>query len=400
VDGGDRWVKLTGGVPNIPFRDLGIQRRENDLVGATFGRGFFVFDDYTPLRSVTEDLLEQEAELFPVRAARWYIQRRTLGRSDKASQGSAFFTAPNPPFGAVFTYYLRDSIQTRQKARREREKEIEKEGGDTPYPGWTELRKEELEEDPAIVLTVRDAAGNVVRRLTGPVSEGFHRVAWDLRHPSTAAWSPGDDGDRSGFLAAPGTYTVALAKRVDGASSDLGETRSFEVVPMRTGTLPGASPDEVAAFLRQVAELQRAVQGARAAIDDTSRRLTGIQAALLRSTVGDTALDDEARALEDRLEGLRETLSGNAKRGMAGDPGPVSIAGRLQVAVMGNRSSTYGPTPTHRDSAAIAERRLAVLRTDLDRLIRVDLPALEEKLDAAGVPWTPGRAVPAEREVP
>ena len=174
---------MTGGVPNIPFRDLAIQKRENDLVGATFGRGFFIFDDYTPLREISEKALEEEVQLFPVRKAWWYIQRRNLRGRDKASQGSAFFTAPNPPFGAVFSYYLRDDVETRKEARRKQEKEIEKEGGDTPYPGWDELRRERLEEDPAIVFTVRDEAGEVVRRLTGPVKSGFHRVAWDLRYP-------------------------------------------------------------------------------------------------------------------------------------------------------------------------------------------------------------------------
>jgi hypothetical protein len=73
VDGGDRWVELTGGVPTIPFRDLVIQRRENDLVGATFGRGFYVLDDYTVLREVTEERLAEEATLFPIRPAWWYL---------------------------------------------------------------------------------------------------------------------------------------------------------------------------------------------------------------------------------------------------------------------------------------------------------------------------------------
>ena len=115
IDGGGRWVKLTGGVPTISFRDLVIQRRENDLVGASFGRSFWILDDYSPLRQVSEEMLGQEAELFPVRKAHWYVERRPLGGRGKSGQGSAFFSAPNPPFGAVFTYYLRDEIKTRQK---------------------------------------------------------------------------------------------------------------------------------------------------------------------------------------------------------------------------------------------------------------------------------------------
>jgi photosystem II stability/assembly factor-like uncharacterized protein len=399
VDGGGSWVKLSGGAPNIPFRDLAIQKRENDLVGATFGRGFYVLDDYSALREVSEQALEQEVELFPVRKAWWYLPRRSLGGREKASQGTAFFVAPNPPFGAVFTYYLRDEIQTRKKARREEEKEVEEEGGDTPYPGWKELRKEALEEDPAIVLTVRDAQGEVVRRLSGPVSAGFHRVAWDLRYPSLAPWSPSDDDDdddddAGGILVVPGTYTVSLAKRVDGVFTELDKSGSFEVVPMRTGTLPGSSPEELVAFLKRLAALQREVQGASSAIGETAKRLGAIKEVLMRSTIGDVSLDDEARELDRRLDGFRLTLQGSRQRRMKGDPGPVSISRRLQVASMGTRMSTYGPTPTHLASVEIAEEEFAGLRKELEQLIDVDLPALEKKLDAAGVPWTPGRSVP------
>jgi len=399
VDGGSRWIKLTGGVPSIPFRDLVIQRRENDLVGATFGRGFYVFDDYTALRTVSEDLLDREFEMFPVRDAWWYIPRRPLGGGDKAAQGASFFIAPNPPFGATFTYYLQDEILTRKKTRRESEKSVEEQGGDTPYPGWDALREESLEEDPAIVLTGRDANGEVMRRLTGSVEAGFHRVAWDLRYPSVAPWKPGaepasGDATESGYLVAPGTFTVSAAKRVGGDLVEFGRTESFEVVPLREGTLPGATPERMAAFKRELADLQRAIQGAAAAIDETAVQLDGIREALTRSTAGDAGLDDEVRRLDRQLDTLRETLSGNSVRRRAGDPGPIPITRRIEVAERGNGYSTYGPTPTHLASVEIARGRFTGLRRELARLIDVELPELKKKLDAAGVPWTPGREVP------
>ena len=121
VDGGGSWTKLKGGAPNIPFRDLVIQTRENDLVGATFGRSFYILDDYTPLRSVTAGMLGQDNVLFPVRPARWYVPRRELGCGEPGcvgSQGDAFYTAPNPEFGAVFTYYLADGFKSLKDRRR------------------------------------------------------------------------------------------------------------------------------------------------------------------------------------------------------------------------------------------------------------------------------------------
>jgi len=397
VDGGERWTKLSGGAPNVPFRDLAIQTRENDLVGATFGRSFYVFDDYTPLRHVSDEMLAQEAELFPVRKTWWYMPRSPLGRRGKASQGTGFFVAPNPPFGAVFTYYLRDEIQTLKKQRRKREKEIEKEDGDTPYPGWDEIRREREEEDPVILLTVRDESGAVVRRLSGPVEKGFHRVAWDLRYPSTAPWKPARDDDEfnrnrsSGAWAPPGSYTVSLAKRIGGEVTDLGKTQTFEVVRMREGTLPGATPAETVAFMKQLSELRGATDAARASIDEAVKRLDAIAEVLDRSTVEGNELGDATRELKTKLRDVRLLLAGDQQRRGMGDPGPVSISRRLEVAGMGTRTSTYGPTPTHRRSYEIAEEQFEEIRGEIERVIRVELPALEKLLDDAGVPWTPGR---------
>ncbi len=222
LDAGQSWLKLQGGVPNIPFRDLVIQERENDLVGASFGRGFYVLDDYTPLREISAESLAAPAQLFAPRKAWWYLPREVLGGSEKAAQGAAFFTAPNPPFGAVFTYFLRDSVQTALSARQAREKVLAVEGEDTPYPGWDELRREELEDPAAVVLTVRNSDGAVVRQLNAPSSAGLHRLAWDLRHANLRSETDGKlDANTAGPLAAPGTYTAELSQRIDGVTTAL-----------------------------------------------------------------------------------------------------------------------------------------------------------------------------------
>jgi photosystem II stability/assembly factor-like uncharacterized protein len=202
LDGGGKWIKLKGNVPTIPFRDIEVQRRENDLVGASFGRSFFVLDDYSFLREISEDMLnENELVLFGIRKALLYVPARALG-SEKGSQGDGFFTAPNPPSGAVFTYYLKDSLKTLKQSRHEKEGKIRKQGGDNPYPGWDELREEQREESPVITFVIKDAKGNVVNRVTGPASAGFHRVSWNLRYASLAS-----TGGRGPFVT-PGKYTI------------------------------------------------------------------------------------------------------------------------------------------------------------------------------------------------
>jgi len=402
IDGGGRWIKITGDAPTIPFRDLVIQTRENDLVGATFGRGFYILDDYTPLRHVSEKSLEQEAQLFPVRKAKWYIERRSLGGGLKASQGEAYFSAPNPPFGAIFTYHLAEGYKTRKEVRRDKEKKIAKEGGDTPTPGWDALTAEQLEPKPEIVLTVRDGEGTLVRRLSAPAKAGFHRVAWDLRYPSTRPWTPPrpersnfDDRDRGGALALPGTYSVHLAKRIDGKLIDLGQSQTFEVEPIRDGgTLKGASIEERTAFVRRLARVSGALSAAGRVIDETLKSVQAIQQVLLRSTLDDPALDDTARDLERRLKLLNDRIGGNEQRDFVNDPGPVPIEGRLFVAQIGTSNSTYGPTPTHRQSLEIAEKQFAQLKKDLDGIVKEELPALAAALQAAGVPWSPGREIP------
>ena len=401
IEGGNTWVKLSGGTPNIPFRDLAIQKRENDLVGATFGRSFYVLDDYTPLRQVNASMLANETILFPVRDARWYVPKRSLGCDRdgcKSSQGAAYFQAPNPPFGATFTYYLAEQIRTRQENRREREKLLEQAGEDTPYPGWEALQAEALEDEPAIVLTVKDTNGDVVRHIEGPVTAGFHRVAWDLRYPILDPWVPEDQRQQAyinpaGVLAEPGTYTVHLARRIDGKLEDLKQAQSFDVNSIRQAALQGATQAERVAFSRRVDELRRAVSGSVAAIDELVDSINAIKEVTVRSTA-DAKLYEDAASISQRALRLRDRLTSNQAREFMGDPGPVSISSRIDAAGSGARSTAYGPTATQIRSLDIADEEFAKVGKTLDRLIDSEFRALKEELDAAGVPWTPGRGVP------
>jgi photosystem II stability/assembly factor-like uncharacterized protein len=195
-DGGDHWIELAG-APTISFRDIEIQRRDNDLVGATFGRGFYVLDDYTALREIGSGALAQEATLFPVREAWWYVPLVPGQAEGQPSLGSSSFTAPNPPYGALFTYYLREEPKTAKEKRQAGEKELREKGADVPFPGWERLHTEALEKGPQVLLTVSDAEGRPVRRVVGPAKTGIHRVAWDLRRPppESTGW-PGICGGR------------------------------------------------------------------------------------------------------------------------------------------------------------------------------------------------------------
>jgi hypothetical protein len=268
---------------------------------------------------VSEETLAKEASFFPVRKAWWYVQRDPLGEEGKASQGAAYFTADNPPFGAVFTYHLAGDIRSREKARQEKEKPLVEAGKDTPYPGWAEVEAERREEKPVVVLTVRDAAGNVVRRIEGKAEKGFHRVAWDLRLPPAQAIGsrpPSDEGDGQeprGVLAAPGTYTVSLAKQVDGRTTELAGPVRFEVARLRPGALPGAEPEETAAFLARVAGVSRATSAAREAVSQALKRVETLGTALARS---DLACGRESSSICQEVHAVHEALAGNRARAL------------------------------------------------------------------------------------
>ena len=321
VDGGAHWLELGGGLPTIAARDLEIQRRENDLVVGTFGRGIYILDDYTPLRALSPESVKQEAALFPVKTTAAFVPASPLGEREKSFQGDGFFAADNPPFGAVFTYYLEDELLSRKKARLKAEKETEKAGGTLAYPSWDALRAEDREEAPTMVLTVADADGNVVRRLEGPVSAGIQRVAWDLRLPAAnpVDLSPPTPTRENPYIAAPrgpmvppGRYTVTLAKRVDGVETTLGAPQPFEAIAIGTATLPNPDREALFAFTRKTARLQRAALGAEAAAGEAKGRLDHLKQALAETPGAPPELAATVRNLETRLADLEVRLSGDS----------------------------------------------------------------------------------------
>lgn len=395
-DAGTTWDPLPGGIPTIPVRDLAIHPREGDLVCATFGRGIYILDDIAPLRGLGNDDLAAEAQLFPVRDAHWYIPRRPLGAAaplGRASQGDAYFVAPNPPFGATFTYHLGAGYRSDRELRRE----TEKEGGGAAHPGPDVLRAEDAEEAPAVILIVRDDRGEPVVELEGPASKGFHRVTWNLRRPPVDAWERDaeederSDGSADGALAPPGNYTVGLATRVRGVITEFGLIRDFKVVPLGKGALEGAAPEEVARFQRQLAEVTRDHSGAVARVRELVERVQAMQSVMKRTPGAGAQLGIEARGLMERLRGIERSLVGDAVLATMNEPGLPSVESRLDHASLGTRYSTYGPTPAHRESLALARSEVQAALEALTEIRDIELPRFDGLLEALGAPWSPGR---------
>lgn len=395
LDGGGKWVKLTGDAPTISFRDVTIQRRENDLVAASFGRGFFIVDDISPLRALTEDSLEQEAMLFAGRDALWYIEQPSLAFSEGGSQGHGYFRAPNPPFGANFTYYLSEDLPSLKEQRVEREKPRIEAGDNTPFPSFAAITAELQEAAPTIWLTVRDSDGNVVRRLKGPAKKGFHRVNWDLRYPRQSAVAIDDnlEDEPTGFLVTPGEYTVSLSKRVRGQSTELIGPQTFTVERLRDGVLP-AQPD-AASFWAEVSEFDRAVTAVDVTVAELTTKLNLLGVATERAAGGDPVrLDNRLQSIRAEANAITELVSGNPARNAIYERTQPTVRSRLGVVLTGVGRSTYGPTQTHRRQLEIAKSEFDAIKQRLTTLTETTIPAFERELIAAGAPWVPGGRIP------
>jgi photosystem II stability/assembly factor-like uncharacterized protein len=393
-NGGGNWLQLKGNFPTIAVRDLWIQKRHDDLVVATFGRGVWVLDNYAPLRTMTRDVAKGDATLFPTRDAELYVERAELGIPKHGFQGESYFTAPNPPFGAVFTYYLANELKSLKKQRWQAERDA---GTEPPaYPTLEQLRAESRELDPAVILTVADEEGNVVRRVEGPVKAGFHRVAWDLRYPPPSpieltegeedVFSPPPDGP----LAAPGKYTVRISKRVDGVETQLGAPQTFNVVPLYLSLMNPSDRAQVLSFQKDAARLQRVVMGAAKATNESIERVKYIRRALDQVAGADPKLVAQVNAVDKTLHDIDDAINGDPILRSHNEPAPPSLMDRVNTAV-NSLTTTSAPTATHRQALALAEQQAKPLLERLRQAVEVDLAGIEKQMNALGAPWTPGR---------
>ncbi len=399
-DGGQSWEAMKGNFPTIAVRDLEIQRRESDLVVGTFGRGVYILDDYSPLRTPASALTQSPATLFAVKPAWLYNEGDLWDDREKGSSGAAFFTAPNPAYGAVFTYYLDEALESEAKQRRKADIELEKEGKDTPYPSWDELRAQDREEAPSVMLVVRDADGEVVRQVDGATAKGLHRTAWDMRLPapdpvdlSPPGFRPYWVTDPAGPLVAPGEYSVTLVKRQGGNAQKLAEPQRFILTPLLHSPKIAIDTAVEQAFHRELAELYRAVGGASGKADEISSRIDHLKAALNATPKATEQDHNDLRAINTRLQDLQIKLSGDRTIGSRNEPVPMSVGDRVSTLYWQNVENRAPVTGGHRESYRIAAQAFSQALSELTD-IDESLSAFEQRIERKGAPWTPGR-VPA-----
>lgn len=385
VDGGQKWIQLRSGLPTVAIRDIEIQAEENDLVLASFGRGFFILDDYSPLRGVNEELLTKDA-MMPIKKGMIYGMAAPLAGGGRAFQGANFYIAPNPAYGVTFTYHLKDSLKTKKSERQSKDRKLAAAGKDSPYPTWEEFKAEDREVAPRVELNIRDGNGTLVARVNGSTSKGLHRATWNLRHSG---------GRRGGPLAIPGTYTVDVTKTVDGETTELIAATEFEIEPLTFADTSEVDREATMEFVKQAQALSQSVQGATSVAAQVQEQLDAIKAVLRTSVKLDASLENEVRTLELQLLDIREAFDGDPTKPRRNEPAAPGINSRIRTMMAGAMGSTEGPTGTHRRQYEIAAEQFQNVLGELENLADNLMPQLNMKLDAAGAPWTPGRKIPS-----
>jgi photosystem II stability/assembly factor-like uncharacterized protein len=371
VTRGESWKKLSG-LPNISVRDVEIQRRENDLVVATFGRGFYVLDNYAPLRH--RALAAKKAAVFPVKPALRYV-RTSRGRG---SLGASFYRAKNPAYGAVFTWWMAEGLSGLKSARKKKEKDPDY------YPSWEELRAEDAEGERYALLTIRDDAGVVVRRLRTSAGKGTKRTTWDLRYASPSS------STRGGMLALPGRYTVEISTVNEGKVTTLGEPRAFEVRPLDIGSIVAKNRKADLQFYQRAARLVRLVRAASSSLGTAQKNLATMTKTLLGTPKADLKWLERAESLRREMIEIDRVLNGDDTLSARSAPTPTSISGRASLAIRGLGRTTQPPTETWKRGHEEAKAELAKIYPRLKEIIETELPAMRAALVAADGAWIEG----------
>ncbi|MGB0135746.1 MAG: VPS10 domain-containing protein [Flavobacteriales bacterium] len=395
VDGGANWVQLTAGLPTICVRDMAIQKRENDLVLGTFGRGFYVLDDYTPLRKLSKDLMDQDAAIFPIKTALAYVESNPLGLRGVGSQGASMYAAPNPEFGATFTYYVKESPKSPKALRQEKEQEAKDAGRAIDYPTYEEFVLEDTYESAYLLFVVKDANGSEVRKMKRPASTGVQRATWNLRYPATSPieLSQGEVGRYSnpneGPLALPGQYTVELWQADNGVFTQLVDATPFEVQALENSSLDRQTEANIA-FKREVQELRRKLLGSGNQQGELDGRLRHIKTAIQTYPGADLAWMEEVKALEALSHDIGMAMWGDSHKSRRDVETVPGTGMRVENIVWNTWYSTSDPTTTNKDQYALAQEEYASIRTQLDAL-KARVETLEAALDGKNIPYTPSR---------
>ena len=395
-DRGGRWARLRGNFPMVRVDDIQIHPRDNDLVIGTHGRSVWILDDITALEKMSDTVLASDFHLFDIQSStRFRLYNR------KGNVGHKWFSAPNPPTGAVINYYLK--AKPSGLAR----------------------------------VIVTDSSGKVVREMTGPSAAGLNRVVWDLRYGAPGVGlggggrggggggrgGGGGGGARAGQPAEPepgqtaepqaapqfgggggffgggrgpgvpaGDYTVKLS--VDGKD----QTKTVRVGEDPRVQISDADRARLNETLMKTWELQRYAQSAGRAVQNLKTQTTALQESARRNSNLSKEVTDAVKSIADQVDEIQTKIvpvfdqSGNAGPPLPDAPRP--IMGRIGQLFGSLDGYTAAPSADQLARLDALSKELKTLVDQLNKLIEEGIPNLNKQMRDGGVPFlNPGRPV-------
>ena len=361
VNGGNKWVKFSSGLPTISIRDLAIQKRENDLVAATFGRGFYILDDYSSLRFLSSNSLKSNIVFTPRKA----LQYSPI-RSGSSSQGSNTYYAKNPDYGAIFTFYLSDEVSTKKQKRKKIEKELEKSNSDIPFPGWDELDAELNQNLPKVIIEIYDDNNNFVDRFSTAYKKGFNRISWNLTKNISTNVSSGSTRSYSPSVRVnPGKYSFNVYLSFDGKVNKIG-SKFFEVERIRSGVLNNPNIDKIDEYVTEIENEYKnysVLSSKFGKIKDDNKSIIS----LINKSSNYKDYISQQDVIQKSIDKIDAFVSGNKSKQDVREKDVETISNRLSVATRGINSS-YGPTGMQIASLTKAKSLIIILREMIDNL--------------------------------
>ena len=392
---GEKWTQLKAGIPAISVRDMVIQERESDLVLATFGRGFYILDNYSPLRELAKTK-ESKAHIFPIKDALLYTPKKRGGYGF----GSMPYKAKNAPFGATFTYFIKDIPKTMKKKRTEKEKELIKTKSPIPIPSPTESYQEENEKESYLVFSIKNDKGEEVRKLTKKATKGISRITWNLRYLWKSARQYSDAFEpiktaNNGPFVLPGDYTISIVLVSNGVRKTLVTETNFRVKRLDNTTLPIEDEKELVAFQSKMNELWRVAQGTQLLHSELTKKVNSLEQICIETPSIPEKTIQQLFLLRKQLEQIKWQLNGEQPRASYEEIEPTKMAIMQRVyRIRGvHNQSTSALTQKERDGFIIVKKRLETVISELKEINNSNIPAIEETLNQNNAGWTPGRVL-------
>lgn len=387
TDEGQHWTKLSG-LPTIAVYDLEIQERENDLVAATFGRGFYVLDNYSSLRGLTSEVLSKKAHMFETEDALLYVPSDPLGLEGTGFQGHNMWASENPSFGAVFNLYLKEGIKSMKSKRNETEKQLEKDKKDVQYPTMSELRAEQQETQATCIWSISNESGIEIKRFTSVPTKGISRVTWNLRsNPSNTVY-----GGNNGFLVPPGMYSLNIYLFTNQGIDTLVKNHYFNVKALNNQTLVAKNTEELNSFRNEVAEVNRKVSGMVEIIREFNAQIGVVESALINYPNTDMSMLGEVKRLKLGLDSCKLIMFGDELLSKHEFETAPSLTGRLGMLEYMLYDNTSGVTNTHRLNLATVKNEYSVASVRIKQLLS-SLFILEEELAKVPIPYIKSRGL-------